>query len=87
MITTRSILGLYPETAMVLANALYFKGKWRTEFDPNSTKDQCFNSPTRQCVNVSMMQLSHSFNYNFNIDLNAHAIELPYEVTILLRCS
>ncbi|KAJ3639326.1 hypothetical protein Zmor_002691 [Zophobas morio] len=76
-----NILGssLYPETAMVLANALYFKGKWRTEFDPNSTKDQCFNSPTRQCVNVSMMQLSHSFNYNFNIDLNAHAIELPYE--------
>ncbi|XP_064215255.1 serpin peptidase inhibitor 5 isoform X1 [Tribolium castaneum] len=70
---------LSPDTALLLTNALYFKGKWKTEFNPNGTKEKCFFSPTRNCVSTPLMQVTSTFNYNFNIDLNAHAIELPYQ--------
>jgi serine protease inhibitor len=73
---------IFADTTLVLANALYFKGKWKTEFDPAKTKEKCFHSLTRGCINTPMMQISDMFNYNLNIDLNAHAVELPYQVTI-----
>jgi serpin B len=34
------------QTALVLANAIYFKGAWQTEFDPSKTKDQIFYPAT-----------------------------------------
>jgi serpin peptidase inhibitor clade A protein 3 len=70
---------IFADTTLVLANALYFKGKWKTEFDPAKTKEKCFHSLTRGCINTPMMQISDMFNYNLNIDLNAHAVELPYQ--------
>jgi len=70
---------LIADTTIVLANALFFKGKWKTAFDVKSTKVKCFNSPTRGCVNTPLMQVADTFNYNQIVDLNAHAIELPYQ--------
>ncbi|RZC35848.1 serpin B6, partial [Asbolus verrucosus] len=70
---------LFADTTLVIANALFFKGKWKIAFDPKSTKEKCFQSPTRNCVKIPMMQVTDTFNYNFNVDLNAHAIELPYQ--------
>ena len=67
---------LDPLTRLVLANAIYFKGNWKTQFQPDRTKDAPFHvSPTR-VVQVPMMSQKENYNY---ADLGTLSmIELPY---------
>ncbi|KAJ8950296.1 hypothetical protein NQ318_021153, partial [Aromia moschata] len=77
----REIVGpnsISSETSVVIANALFFKGKWKTLFDPDDTKEKCFHTPTG-CVMTPMMRLSSTFNYSYITRLRTHAIEIPYE--------
>ncbi|KAG5895061.1 hypothetical protein JTB14_021028 [Gonioctena quinquepunctata] len=69
---------LSPESTAVIANALYFKGRWKTEFDPKATSPKCFRRAGK-CVNVPMMQISDTFMYNYINNLRAHAVDLPYQ--------
>lgn len=66
------------ETSVVIANALYFKGKWKTSFESGITKTQCFHT-SNGCVLTPMMRVSSYFNYSYISKLRAHAIEIPYE--------
>lgn len=75
------------KTGLILANALYFKGKWKHGFNPKSTKDMNFASPSRGNVLVPMMQVSDIFNYNFDNTLNSHVVEIPYLVSIYRNLS
>jgi len=44
-----------PETALMLINALYFKGAWETPFIPEITQRKPFYVSTTETIDVSMM--------------------------------
>jgi serine protease inhibitor len=80
--TDRKIKDLIPVgvldnlTRMVLVNAIYFKGDWRSQFDPQlTTQTPFFTDPNGQ-VQVPMMALKHAFRYAESESLQI--LELPY---------
>ncbi len=64
-------------TRLVLTNAIYFKGKWQTEFDKKSTRDEDFYLINGQKTKVKMMYQKNTFNYYENDDLQL--LEIPYK--------
>nr|CAD7392015.1 unnamed protein product [Timema cristinae] len=70
---------LQPDTLLLLANAIYFKGKWQTEFDRVGTQVRCFHVTPHLCQDAYMMESQDFYNYA-NIDnLHAKALEIPYK--------
>lgn len=65
-----------PESFMFLINAIYFKGSWKYEFDPDDTYDTEFTKENGETVNVPLMHIEIDAN-TYNNDLFS-AIELPY---------
>jgi len=63
-------------TRLVLTNAIYFKGKWETPFQPESTKSMPFYLATGQKVDVPMMYQAGKFNYAENDQVQI--LEMPY---------
>ncbi len=94
--TKNKIKDLFPsrsienDTKLVLANAIYFKGKWADQFDKENTEKSDFYIDVSNAIQVDMMNRSgedSKYNYFENTDLQA--IEMPYEgdklaMTILL---
>ncbi|XP_070173130.1 leukocyte elastase inhibitor-like isoform X3 [Littorina saxatilis] len=64
-------------TAMVLVQALYFKGNWMHKFDARKTQPADFFAPNGK-IRVSMMQQERNFNYGKFQELGCTAVELPY---------
>src|SRR5690606_38416695 len=50
---------LDPALVMLLVNAIYFEGRWTTEFDPEDTRRQPFMREDGSSVEVDMMSLSN----------------------------
>ena len=67
-----------PLTALVLANAIYFKGNWNSQFKTSATKAAPFYKTPSLTAEVQMMSQKNVFNLGFNKELKAQAIELPY---------
>lgn len=65
------------ETRLVLANAIYFKGDWETQFDRAQTKDEDFHLSASQTVKAPLMHREGGFNY-FN-GSTFQALEIPYK--------
>ncbi|MCK4598446.1 serpin family protein, partial [Candidatus Bipolaricaulota bacterium] len=65
-----------PDTRLVLANAIYFKGTWKTQFDPDDTKKAPFYM-LNKTVTVPMMNVKEHFLYMEGTSYKA--IELPYK--------
>jgi serpin B len=65
-----------PETRLILTNAIYFKGKWKTEFDKKRTKDDVFYSPDGE-KNVPTMHITSEYFYGEGS--NFKALDLPYK--------
>jgi serpin B len=64
---------------LVLANAIYFRGKWQQPFSEDGTEDQPFHRPGEPDVTVPLMHLHESLRY---LETETYqAIELPYEGT------
>jgi serpin B len=64
------------QTVFVLANAIYFKGRWASEFDPDRTREESFKVSPDMEVRVPMMHQTAKFDYaDFN-DLKV--LEMPY---------
>lgn len=61
---------------MYLINAIYFKGSWTYQFDPNQTKDDKFTLPNGSQKICKMMSISGDFKY-FE-DEQLQMIDLPY---------
>ena len=76
-----------PLTMMYLINAIYFKGSWTAEFDPDDTRDDDFTRADGTKIPIKMMEQENDFYYLYN-DL-FQAVDLPYgdglfSMTILL---
>ena len=66
-------------TRLVLVNAVYFKGDWKTKFDSDLTADHAFHVTPNESVQVKMMHMARAtFPYGENSDLGCQAVELPY---------
>lgn len=61
---------------MYLINAIYFKGIWTYQFDPNQTKNENFALPGGSQKTCKMMHISGDFKY-FE-DEQLQMIDLPY---------
>lgn len=70
-------------TKLMIANAMYFKGKWRNAFDFDKTSVKCFYVEVNQCLDTYFMEIVNVYYYAYISNLHAHAVELPYEVSIL----
>ena len=80
--TKKRIEDLLPEGSitadarLVLTNAIYFKGKWKKEFDEKNTKPVTFHAASGE-KKVPMMHRSDRYGYAESKD--AQLLELPYE--------
>ncbi len=63
-------------TRLVLTNAIYFKGKWASEFKPERTQDAPFTLLDGQKVNAAMMNQTAQFGYMETDALQV--LEMPY---------
>ncbi len=65
-------------TRLVLTNAIYFKGLWANQFDPDNTNKEDFKITSDETVEVDMMHLSDiKFNYTETKDMQV--LKLPYK--------
>lgn len=68
------------DTALVLVNAIYFKGLWSEQFNPRSTFQSQFHTSKNNVKTVDMMRREGRYRINENNDgLNCSAIEIPYK--------
>jgi serpin B len=63
-------------TRMVLVNAIYFKGTWRSKFEKASTRPEAFHAAPKQALQVPMMHQQESVPYSETDD--AQVVALPY---------
>jgi serpin B len=63
-------------TDLILANAIYFKGKWLDPFDKNLTKERPFHPAAGAAKNLPMMEMSKTFTYRKGSGYQA--VRLPY---------
>lgn len=66
-----------PNTKMIIANAIYFKGKWAKQFEKSSTSKQDFHINKDNNIKVDMMNQTNKFNYMENENLQL--LELQYQ--------
>jgi serpin B len=69
---------LTPLTRLVLCNAIYFKGAWKTQFDPVRTKSGPFYVSSNQTVTVPMMSVKSHFKTARSDDDLLQLVEMPY---------
>ncbi|UFH55201.1 serpin family protein [Spirosoma sp. KNUC1025] len=67
---------IQPDNVMFLLNALYFKGDWKTQFDPSKTIDAPFKLASGGTTNVRMMRLNAPIKHVARSTYGAY--ELPY---------
>lgn len=66
------------DTRLVLLNAVYFKGTWRTKFDPTNTEKAPFYTDATRSTNVDTMRGKVRAFYAYSRDLGASLLDLPY---------
>ncbi|XP_052056157.1 plasminogen activator inhibitor 2 isoform X2 [Apodemus sylvaticus] len=66
------------DTKMVLVNAIYFKGKWKTPFEKKLNGLYPFRVNSHESIPVQMMFLREKLNIGYIKDLKTQILELPY---------
>lgn len=66
-------------TRLVLVNAIHFKGKWKKEFSKKDTRQEPFYLNELDSKDVSMMNVKGNFRHTSLPNLDAAALELPYQ--------
>jgi len=67
-------------TRLVLVNGIYFKGKWKSQFDAKKTQDAPFYATPSNPVQVKMMEIETDLPYADIPALDAKGVSLPYLV-------
>lgn len=67
---------LEPDTALVLTDAVYFKGGWSEVFDPQESKPRVFFGPDGKSASTPMMEQDGFYSYLETKDFQG--IRLPY---------
>lgn len=76
---------LSPLTRLVLANAVYFKAEWATQFEPELTEPWPFKRLDRAApVDVDMMRQTLTLAHWSDSELGAAAVEIPYNAMSML---
>ncbi|XP_037825047.1 serine protease inhibitor 42Dd isoform X2 [Lucilia sericata] len=70
---------LNDDTSAVLVNAIYFKGKWLHPFSEITTSKADFHLNSKQKLEVDTMYTDDRFGYVELPELEATALEMPYE--------
>ncbi len=73
-----------PATKVILANAIYFKGKWEHPFEKRDTKPQAFHQVGGMEKQVPTMWQHGHFSYQAGSDFQA--VQLPYAGGRLQMC-
>ena len=73
---SKIIEGIPSRTIMYLINAVYFKGDWVYEFDPEKTTERNFYQESGEVKKVDMM--TQKLPAKFYSDENTQMIDLPY---------
>jgi len=68
---------IQPDTALVLTNAIYFKGQWKEEFKKDATRDAKFFAAGGKEVAIKMM--NRTGKYGYSEDAKVQVVELPYK--------
>src|SRR3972149_2631602 len=69
--------GVHKDTVLVITNAIYFKGEWKTKFSRWKTKSADFIISANQKVKAPFMHLKEDFKYCD--DANLQVLEMPYK--------
>jgi serpin B len=69
--------GVHKDTVLILTNAIYFKGEWKTKFSRWKTKNADFSVSANQKVKAPFMHLKEDFKYCE--DANLQVLEMPYK--------
>jgi serine protease inhibitor len=64
------------DSVLFLINAIYFKGKWTTEFDPAKTKEENFLASQGKQEKVKMMRQRGDYQYQEQPEFQS--VSLPY---------
>ncbi len=68
-----------PDTRLVITNAIYFKGTWVKQFDPEKTTDDSFRTGSGEIVQVPMMQRTdEDAIYGYGETDRLQALSMPY---------
>jgi serpin B len=71
------IRSLSTQTRLVITNAVYFKGTWLKEFDPEQTIEKNFWLTPAKTTKAEMMRSTDVFSYAETEEMQA--LELPYD--------
>uniref|UniRef100_A0A3B3ZQ02 Serpin domain-containing protein n=1 Tax=Periophthalmus magnuspinnatus TaxID=409849 RepID=A0A3B3ZQ02_9GOBI len=66
-------------TRLVLVNAIYFKGKWSSQFQEENTTDGEFRLNKTDTKPVKLMMQKAKFHFSFIEEVKCKVLEMPYE--------
>jgi serpin B len=70
---------LGPDTRLVLANAIYFRGDWAHQFEKSATREQPFHVLGGTTVAVPLMFAKMTVGFGAQPDGGLKVVELPYK--------
>ncbi|MBA0784499.1 hypothetical protein Gotri_006695, partial [Gossypium trilobum] len=81
LLTAEALKVINEDTALILANALYFKGTWAQLFDTSKTKQRVFHLLDGEKVHVPFMTSNRFERYLYNKFEDFKILKLPYKTS------